>query len=64
MEAELKSQPAAMSGQAQRIPAALKAQNAVLHATIHITRKATGLTETYEITGTPLPETDQPKEPK
>lgn len=31
----------------------VKAQPAVLKATIHITRKATGLVETFEIVGTP-----------
>ena len=59
---EVKAQPAQVSGQAQRISAAekaqmaLAAQPAVLRATIHITRKATGLTETYEIVGTPAEE--------
>jgi hypothetical protein len=61
-ENEVKAQPATMSGQAQRIPAALKAQNAVMHATIHVTRKATGLTETYQIVGTPLATETEPKE--
>ena len=32
--------------------AALVAQPVVMHATIHITRAATGAVETYEITGT------------
>lgn len=31
----------------------IKAQPAVLTMTIHVTRAATGLTETYELTGTP-----------
>jgi len=38
----------------------IEAQPAVLRATISITRKATGLTETYEIVGTPEPETKEP----
>ncbi len=59
---ELNACEAAMSGQAMRVPAALKADNAVLRATIQVTRAATGLTETYEITGTPLP--DDEKEAK
>jgi len=41
---------------------------AAVQMTIHITRKATGLTETYELIGTPVPEqaeqpAEQPKEP-
>lgn len=62
---ELKAEPAAVSGQAGRISKAekdalaIKAQPAVLRATIHVTRKATGKTETFEITGTPVqPEGD------
>lgn len=36
------------------------AQPAVLRATIHITRKATGQTETYELVGTPeVPQVEQ-----
>lgn len=38
----------------------IEAQPAVLQATISITRKATGLTETYQITGTPMPEQKEP----
>lgn len=38
----------------------VQAQPAVLHATVHITRKATGLTETYEIVGTPEPQLKEP----
>lgn len=57
---EVKAQPASVSGEAQRIPAAVKAQAAVVRATIHITRKATGLTETYELVGT----TEPPKAPE
>lgn len=62
MTHEIQAQPARVAGEAQRIPAAakqaLEAQPAVLRATIHITRAATGLTETYEIVGTPM----QPQE--
>jgi hypothetical protein len=36
--------------------AEIQAQPAVLRATIHITRKATGKVETYEIVGTPTQE--------
>lgn len=52
---EAKAQPAQVSGQAGRTPA-VKAQPAVLKATVHITRKETGKVETYEITGTPVAE--------
>lgn len=38
----------------------IQAQPAMLQATIVIKRKATGLTETYQITGTPLPEQKEP----
>jgi hypothetical protein len=57
IEHNLQSAPAQMAGEARRISAAEKAQMAmesqpaVLRATIHITRKATGKVETYEITG-------------
>lgn len=57
---ELKTGEAVMSGQAARIPAALKAQGAIAHATIQITRAETGKVEEYELTFTPLPE--EPKE--
>ena len=47
----------------------LQAQQAVLHMTIGITRKATGITETFELVGDPIPleeaqkiATEQPKE--
>jgi hypothetical protein len=53
---EIKSQPAVLLGQAQRIPAAVKAQPAVLRATIQITRAATGQVEEYTIVGTPISE--------
>lgn len=49
---ELKSEDAAVSGEAARIPAAMKAQQAVLAATIQITRAATGKVEEYTLTGT------------
>jgi hypothetical protein len=32
----------------------LQAQPAILQATIHVTRKATGKVETYHLTGTPV----------
>lgn len=54
---ELKAEEASASGQAARIPAALKAQQAVLTATIQITRKDTGKVEEYQIVGT----TDKPE---
>jgi hypothetical protein len=44
-------------------PNKLPAQPAVLRATVHVTRKATGKVETYEIVGTPLP-APQPEPPK
>ena len=37
------------------------AQPAVLRMTIGITRKATGLTETYEVIGTPVADDEQPE---
>lgn len=55
---EVKSQPATVTGQAQRISAAekarmaLEARPAILRATIQITRAATGKVEEYEIVGT------------
>lgn len=54
---ELQLQSAQVSGEVGRIPAAekqavLQAGDAILKATIHITRAATGKVETYEITGT------------
>lgn len=57
---ELKSSDSTMSGQAARIPAALKAQQAVMQATIQITRAETGKVEEYKLDFTTLP--DQPKE--
>ncbi len=42
---------------------ALKPAPAVLRATISITRKATGLTEHYQITGTPVAATEPAAEP-
>jgi hypothetical protein len=56
------SAPAVLLGQAQRIPAAAKAQPALLRATIQITRAATGKVEEYEIIGTPAQQPDEPKE--
>lgn len=59
---ELKASAAAVVGQAARIPAALKAQQAIATATIQVTRAGTGKVEEYELTFTPLPADDQPKE--
>lgn len=39
----------------------VQAQPAVLHAVIYITRKSTGLTETYELTGTPAEPEKEPE---
>lgn len=55
---QIQAQPAVMQGTAERIPAAIKAAEAVLHATITITRAGTGKVEHYTITGT----AEQPKE--
>lgn len=58
MTHELQSADAAVSGVAGRISAAdkaamaLQAAPAVLRATIHVTRAATGKVETFEIVGT------------
>jgi len=55
MTHELQSEPALLTGSAQRISAAekaalaVKAAPAVLRATIHITRAATGKVEAYEL---------------
>ena len=54
MTQEAKAQPAEVQGQAQRIPA-VKAQPAILTATIQVTR-TTGKVDTYTITGTPVQE--------
>lgn len=59
---EIKASDAAVSGQAERIPAALKAQQAVAHAVIHVTRKDTGKVDTYNLDFFPLPDDQQPKE--
>jgi hypothetical protein len=59
---EIQSQPAVVAGDAARIPAAVKAGQAVLHAVIQITRAGTGKVEEYTITGTPVADTQ--KEPK
>lgn len=59
---EIKANDAVVSGQAERIPAALKAQQAVAHAVIHVTRKDTGKVDTYNLDFFPLPEDQQPKE--
>ena len=62
MTFDLRAQPALLHGEARRISAeekaemALKAQPAILRATIHITRADSGKVETYEITGTSLPD--------
>lgn len=56
-ESNLAASSASLTGVAGRISAAdkaamaLKAQPAVLRATIHVTRAATGKVETYELTG-------------
>jgi hypothetical protein len=58
MSHEVKSAPAILQGEAQRISAAdkaaiaLKSTPAILRATIQITRAATGKVEEYEIVGT------------
>ncbi|HOV56824.1 MAG TPA: hypothetical protein PLN91_03015 [Rhodanobacteraceae bacterium] len=59
---ELQAPEATMSGQAARIPAALKAQPGQMTAKIQITRAATGKVEEYQLAFTPLPADDQPKE--
>ena len=57
MTHDLKAAEAAVSGVAGRISAAdkasmaLQAQPAVLRATIHVTRAATGMVETFELVG-------------
>ncbi len=66
MANELLAQPAVMAGEARRISKAEKdaalthadfaAGNAILHATIQITRAATGKVEEYQIVGTPMKE--------
>ena len=58
---EIKASDAAVSGQAERIPAVLKAQQPVLTAQIQIIRAGTGKVENYTLTGTPAPD-EQPKE--
>jgi hypothetical protein len=56
----MNSEPANVNASAGRQPAQeVKAQPAVLRATIQITRKATGKVETYEIVGTPEPQQEQ-----
>lgn len=61
MSAQLGAQDAQVAGQADRIPAALKAQQPVLTAQIQIIRAGTGKVENYTLTGTPAPD-EQPKE--
>lgn len=61
MPHELESRPALLMGQAERVPAAVKAGPALLRATIQVTRAATGKVETYEVVGTALP-AEHPKE--
>ena len=39
----------------------LKSSEAVLHATIHITRAATGKVETYQLIGAPVAEEKEPR---
>jgi hypothetical protein len=62
---DLVTQQAVLCGQARRISAAekaemeLQARPAILRATVHVTRAATGKVETYELVGT----ADEPKEP-
>ena len=58
---ELKTSDAVVAGQAERIPAALKAQQPVLTAQIQIIRAGTGKVENYTLTGTPESD-EQPKE--
>lgn len=60
-ENELNSEPAQVAGTARRISAAekesaLHAQDAVVRATVHVTRAGTGRVDTYEIVGTPIKE--------
>jgi len=62
MSVQLGAQDAQVAGQAERIPAALKAQQAVAHAVIHVTRKDTGKVDTYDLDFYPLPDEQQPKE--
>ena len=59
---ELQAPEASVSGQAVRIPAAMKAQESRLTATVQITRAATGKVEEYQLEFTPLPADEQPKE--
>ncbi|MBS0330806.1 MAG: hypothetical protein JSR30_13195 [Proteobacteria bacterium] len=61
---ELKSDESQVAGQAQRVPALLKSQHAIAHATIQVTRAATGKVEEYQLTFMPLPADDQPQEAK
>jgi hypothetical protein len=56
----MNSDNADVNANAVRQPAQeVKAQPAVLRATIQIKRKATGKVETYEIVGTPEPQQEQ-----
>lgn len=63
MTQQVKAEPAILQGEARRISAAekaamaassmaLAARPAVLRATIHVTRAATGEVDTYELVGT------------
>jgi hypothetical protein len=61
MSASLGAQEASVSGRAERIPFALKAQQSAMTAQIQITRAGTGKVEEYTLTFTPIPES-QPKE--
>lgn len=63
MTHEIKSGDAVMTGQAARIPAALKASEAQMTAQVQIIRAGTGKVEDYTLTFTPLPDNEQPKEP-
>ena len=40
----------------------MKSGEAQLELTVHVTRKDTGLTETYKLTGTPEPVVEEKKE--
>lgn len=61
MSVQLGAQDAQVAGQAERIPAALKAQQAIATAQIQIIRAGTGKVEDYTLTFTPIPD-EQPKE--
>jgi hypothetical protein len=56
---EAKSDPAVVQGAAGVVRNGPEAQPAVLRMTVEITRAATGKVETYELVGTPVPETKE-----